>query len=502
MSSDLRTKIAEAYRLAESASLTGLIPYLQHLTIDCRPEPRPAREVYEPWQWGLASKAAPLFEHVAGINHSYAGPYNLWLGMPKGHSKTTFIAQCVNHTLAFSKRSWRGYCFAEDRDQAGLLLEAMLGEARLNPWLKKRLTFKNWDITGANNAHMTIEPADAASSQGIRPDIVVADEVCNWSDEGVWKSIVSGIRKRSTATSGAAFIVLTNAGIKHTWQWKAREIARQSPRWFWYEAPYRLASWMDEAAIRDDRALLPPGMAARLFDNRWMDPGEECGFVTRQEAEACALLGRQRGLVVQDEGRLGKHYFGALDFGSVKDYCVMGICHREVINNVTEIHLDRLDVLRGSRLNPVLVAAVRNWLDTYRKKFHFEQIVVDTHQLQEVYEDYSQLLPMIAWKARGGQENYNMAQVLRSLIVNKQILWPHGCGDIVLNNRPHTFVDELAELIIQPYANGTSYRVNHLPSKHDDRTVCTMMMVTAAVQSERMRHLYTGDLDNPDDPWW
>src|SRR5581483_85060 len=121
--------------------------------------------------------------------------------------------------------------------------------------------------------------------------------------------------------------------------------------------------------------------------------------------------------------------------------------------------VDRMDVVQGSRLNPVPVGWVRTWLNRFRKRYRFDNVVVDPHQLQGVIEEFSGLVPITVWKARGGQENYDMAQVLRSLIVNKQLAWPAGTGDLITAGKTHSLVDELAELIIQTYAGGTAYRM-------------------------------------------
>jgi hypothetical protein len=184
----------------------------------------------------------------------------------------------------------------------------------------------------------------------------------------------------------------------------------------------------------------------------------------------------------------------------VKDRCVACVVHKESGSSSLyhdTVVVDRMDVACGSRLNPVPVSWVRAWLDRYRRKFRFGSVVVDPYQLQSVIEDYSGVVPIAVWKARGGQENYDMAQVLRSLIVNKQLAWPRDAGLLTTAGRDHSLADELAELIVQPYAGGTAYRMQHLPGRHDDRAVATAMAVSACVKSHDRRPLYMGGDESP-----
>lgn len=482
----LREKLAATYAFAEKASASSALSYLQYLTIDASPDPAPFRDIGEPWQWALAKRFAPLFEHVSGVSHEYKGPLNYWLGLPKGHDKSSLLGRFCNYALAFSKRAWSGYVYAEDRDQAALVVEAMTREARLNPWLGKRLEFKHNKVLGACDSHLHVEPADAASAQGPRPDLIIADELVHWSTDEVWKVIVSSLRKRR----GCALAVLTNAGTRYTWQDAVRQTARTSPSWSFYEAPHRLATWMDDAAINEDRKLLPPSMAARLYDNTWTSGDESSIFVTRAEAQACEDLGVEMKLMEKSVGSPGITYFGAIDYGSVRDRAVCALGHREG----DRVIVDVMDVRGGSRATPIPTSWVEGWIDNMRKKFNIGCLLIDPYQMAFILEKYARIVPVEAWQSRGGKGNFEIAQCLRTLIVNHQIAWPRDLGTVHIKGKPHTLVDELSELFIQPYANGSSYRMNHHPSKFDDRAVCLSMLTFAATRMVPRKPLYISDV--------
>ncbi len=470
----LREKLIATYSLYEKISASSALDYLSCITIDASPEPAPFRDLAEPWQWGLAKRFAPVFEHVAGIKKDYKGPLCSWTGCPKGHDKSSMLGRFCNYALAFSRRAWSGYIYAEDRDQAALIVEAMTREARLNPWLGARLEFKHNKVLGACDSHLHVEPADAASAQGPRPDLIVADELVHWSTDEVWKVILSSLRKRK----GCALAVLTNAGTRYTWQDAVRQTAKTSPQWSFYEAPYRLATWMDDEAIAEDRKLLPPSMAARLFDNVWVDPGADNGFVTRAEAQACADLGIEMGLTEKVCAAPGVQYYGAIDFGSTKDRSVCVLGHREG----DLLIIDTMNVRQGSREHPVPTSHIEEWIDQTRRRFPIACLVVDPYQMQFLIEKYSRILPIERWEAKAGKANYIMAQCLRTLILNKQIAWYADAGTIRVKGKPHTFVDELSELLIQAYAGNTTYRMQHLAGHHDDRAVAVSMLAVAATK--------------------
>jgi phage terminase large subunit-like protein len=484
----LSQQIKAAYAHAAKAAALGALHFLQHCVIDSRPEPLPFRERAEPWQWALAAAFAPAFEHVAQVRKDYAGKMNFWVELPKGHDKSSLVARFANWALAFATAPWKGYVYAKDKEQAGYLAEAMRTEAALNPWLERRLTFRHWDIGGRHGASVTIMAADAAGAQGQRPDLLVVDEVVHWPEgkgAELFHNLVSGLRKRP-----CVFVVITNSGTLYTWQHRASETARLSPRWFHYHAPGRLAQWMDEAAIQEDRHLLPPAFAARLYDNVWIEPGLDCGYLTRAEVEKCEALGRMLNLTRREEGSPGVVYGASIDYGAVKDRCVLVVGHQDGTDRVL---LDRMDVWQGTREAPVAIEAVERWLDETRKKFDLGFVIIDPYQMQSTIQRYARLVNLVEWQPRAGKANHEMAQTFRSLVVNEKLAWPAGLGDVVAaNGHRHSLADELCELITRPYAFG--YRADHLPGLHDDRYVASAMLAVQLLKHQARRKLYLSDL--------
>lgn len=484
----LKADIQAAYRVALESSARSPLHYLQHVTIDAKPEPKPYRELAEPWQWGLAQRLEPCFSAVAGITGK-PKLLNYWLTLPKGHDKSSLIGRMMSWALAFTKVPFNGYVAAADKEQAGYLAEAMQVETSLNPWLRTRLQFSNWVVKGMSNSRMTILAADAAGSQGIRPDIIIFDEIVHCAKPDLFHHILSGAEKRQ-----AIVIVITNAGIKFSWQWDAKEQAKNSSFWYVYEAPGPMASWMSQERIADLSKMIPRQEARRLYQNEWVDPGEVDGYLTRSEILNGVELGKELGLGYSEKPEAGNYYVASIDYGAVKDRTCMSLLHMRPDNIIV---VDRLDVIQGSRDNPVQIATVERWLDELRKQYPLAAVIVDPHQMESTIQRFTGLVPIEVWQPRGGKANYEMACAFRLELVNRKLAWYSRCGELVVldkstgNHVIETLEDELLMLQLKPMVYG--FRVDHLPNKHDDRFVSLAMAVVHLVKMAKKRKLPEGE---------
>lgn len=465
----LRERLKAAEQLAEGLAATSSMEYLKHVVIDSKPEPRPFRLLAQPWQWERARRICPAFDSIAGLNPDYAGPLSFGETYPRGHDKTSFLARLCNWLLAFGKRRVTVIAGASDEEQAGLITEAMKVEAGLNPWLWKRLRFYKKVVRGSyTRSELHVQAADAKSAFGLRGDVYVLDEITHWKKSDFWETLLSGRAKMP----GALFFILSNAGLLGTWQHDLWLRLKGDPTWSIYEAPGQMNSWMDPAQIERDRKLLPAGQAKRLFDNQWIDPAEESGYLTRPEVEACELLGMQLGLLPQTRGTPGNEYVFSIDYGPKRDRTVLVVGHQDVVSRL--IVTDRMDVWQGRPDQPVQLAMVRAWLEEQRANFHPCRLVLDPYQMEDIAQTYEQRMPVERFEGRGGKANYELAECLRSLIVNRQLVWYPGCGDLPLDGRMDTLVDELCGLVVKQMTYG--YRIDHELTKHDDRAVALGML--------------------------
>lgn len=499
-----KEQLALYYARAYAESRRSLKAYLRHVVANTSPEPRRWGDVAEPWQWDLLEPLVRPVERLAGVAAGrYDGPRYFWRTLPKGHDKTGGEARLLNWLMVFARRPvpLQLYAVAADADQAGLILQTMQEEAALTRWLNppatKRVVFHR---RGARSRHadLTVLAADAATNQGLRPDLVVADELTCWKSPTLWTSMASGMEKRP----GAVMVVTTNAGVRGSWQEGVLAAARASPRWHVYESPEgrQLASWMDPAGIADLRKTLPPAEAARLFDNRWVDPGEESGYLTRAEAEACAALGAEMGLVYRDRGERGVRYFAAVDYGPTRDRTALVVLHRDRASGV--VCVDHATVLQGCRdRGDVLLADVEAWMRRVRRDFNDPLFVVDPYEMRYVMERLRGTCRMETFRPRAAPSgNHAMAENLRTLAVGRKLAWYPGCADVPAAGGAgrDTLADELAALIVRRTPGG--YRFDHLAGRHDDRAVAVGMAALYCVQSQDADFVQPDVPDPPPEP--
>lgn len=463
MTSDqiLRHRLALSYELARRESRGSPLAYLDRVVIDSRPEPRRFGLVARDWQWRLYRPVVPALRAICGHTPPYGGPRCFWRTLPRGHDKTSHLARLANYGISFAARPVEIVVAAGDSDQAELLKEAMQREAELNPWFGRALKFHRKRVYGPSGV-VKINTADAPTSFGLRAGIYVCDEITHWAKPDLWTALWSGRDK----VPGAMFVVLTNAGMLGSWQHDLLVEAQRDPvTWDVYEAPGQLNSWMSPEEIEKTRRMLPPAEARRLFDNNWIDPAEECGYLTRAELLACEELGAEKGLVFQARGITGQCYVASIDYGPKRDRTALCVAHQDTTTG--HVHVDRLEVWQGSPEAPVLISKVREWLDGVITNFRPLWLVVDPYQMEELIQDYSRRLPVERFESRGGKANYEMAELFRSLIVNRQIAWYPGAGGLPVGGKAETLVDEVAGLVTKQMAYG--YRVDHESTKHDDR---------------------------------
>jgi hypothetical protein len=475
-------EVRRGHELARLRASQGALQYLNEVVIDRAGGPARFADVAEPWQWLLASRVAPALDAIAGVRRvPYEGPRSFWFTLPRGHDKTSQIARLCSWLLAFSRYALRGVVAAADREQSGLLAEFMAAEARLNPWLSPLLKFGNWKVEGLRTgSRMKVLAADSPSSFGLKEDVIVLDELTHWGRSDLWDTLVSGREKRP----GCVLIIISNSGIKRSWQHKLHLEACNSPQWYTYSAPpgAHLASWMNRQKIDELRRMLPPLLARRVLGNEWVDEREDCGFVTWEEAKACedGSLGRE------DRGRPGVTYAIGVDYAPVRDGTGLCVCHLDDEANVV---LDRLDVMQGSAERRVPIQAVESWIDNARRDFPGATLVADPYSLESTLQSREGVMDVVRFEPRAGKANYELAANLRSLIVNRRLrLYPEA-GGVVKDGRLHTLVDELSELHVEQRPAG--WRIQHSASGHDDRTVAVGMAALHLCQTRGRTQILT-----------
>lgn len=464
---DQREVLRLTYALADQDAQTGLEGFLRWWTIDSAPPARFATCV-RPFQIDRMRKLRGAIEQVAGIG-KYDGPRAFWNIASRGYDKSGSIGRMLSWTASYSRYPVEIVVAAGDQDQASIIYDAAKRECDLNPWIAHRIKFKTKRIEGVHNgSSVKILTADAPSSYGLRPDLIICDELTWWEKRDLWDAIFTARQKRPKCV----LVIISNAGMLRSWQHDLYIGAKQDPYWVvWDTDPRTNPTWMDAEAIERDKKLLPRAISKRLYDNIWIDPSEEAGYLLRGEIEACL----RQGLEPHTAPQPMCNYAIGVDYGPRRDRTVLSLLHQDADGVV---YVDECRVLQGSYERPVAIADVEAFLSEKLAIFPNAGIIVDPYQLEGTIQRFSERYSVTRYQARGPVGNYHMAELLRTAILSQRLLWAPGTGaHPSLENED--FTSELSNLIIKQLPSG-KYRFDHEAGCHDDRA-CSVGMALLAL---------------------
>ena len=461
----------------------SLAYYLDNVKIDGATGPVRFGQVAEPWQLRSTQPILAAIEGIAGIA-PYQGKRFFWRDLPQGHDKTSSIARLLNGALAFCRKPLRVGVFAKDSDQANRIWQFARDEARLNPWLGRRLQFVQKKIRGirlptiyqeeVGGGEVTIYDSDYEGNAGHKLDVTICEELTWWPEKA--ERLFDQLYTRRHKIAGSVFVILGNAGLERTWQHRRMLEYRQDPEWDYYRTAGSVAGWIPAAKLARDRRSVVPSIARRLYDNEWVAEDEQT-YLTRTEVEACLARARILGLHPLDRAEPGVKYVLTVDYGPKKDrtaLCIVGLYPDGSVRVV------KLDVLQGKNFpgHTVPLALVRTWVETQYKAFASPAIILDPYQTEQLAQEMEGKRVLHRWEYRGGMRNYQMAEHVRTLVVNKTLLWPEDIGSVLIEDEAgrtirHTLADEFLDLVTRDMPYG--YRWDHKANRHDDRCVAVGM---------------------------
>lgn len=458
MSATPQELVSQYYSLADQLSRWSVGKFLASVVIDSHPNPKRFGEVIEPWQQEIVTPKIAALEGLVGIRE-YTGPRSFLTVLPRGHDKSSLEGRLLAWALCYAPRRMEVALCAADRDQAALVTRAMQVEADLNPWYGKKLDFQRNAVIGPSG-QVDILPADAGSAFGGRYNLIIIDEVTHWKNDKFWGAVVSGRAK----IPGSMLVVVTNAGIKGSWQDELlyQQAKKDPDEWVLFERPGKLASWMTAERVAKDRALLPPILARRVFDNEWVDPAEETGYLSYAEVQAC----------LTDEVRTvpsGAQCVLAVDYGATKDRTAFAVTYQD---GQEVVRVPYLETMQGSPGRPVEIEKVEARIIELVKRFSPKKIFVDPHQMEGTIQKLVKIYPVERVLFRGGAFNCDIATNLRKLIINRKILWNPMVGT--------EFAKELVALVTKITPHG--YRFENISGRHDDQAFAVAVAALESVK--------------------
>jgi len=414
-------------------------------------------EVTQPWQADDFAALETAWLALAGRGAA-TGLRRAYIERPRGHGKTSDMAAQVLWILLYAQAPLSGLVAAADLDQATLLRDSIERLARQNADLCGALKFRQHGIVNSQiGSRLEVISSDVQSSWGALPDFVVCDELSHWPQPDLWHSLYSSAAKKRNCV----LAILTNAGVGRGWQWNVREAARKSAAWYFSSLTGPCAPWIREEDLAEQRELLPATVYDRLWKNIWQEGGGE--FVTLAEAEAC----RDETLFERDRSEPGRRYVAAIDYAEKRDYTVGVVVHREG----RRVVVDRMDVVRPRPHAPVEVAWVENWIERIAAAFPAVTFVIDEYQLVSTIQRYERRFDLRRFEFLSGRGNHALALNLRQLILQRNVRWYPGCGELHAEWGRDDLETELASVVLKQSASGRCRIDHHQDSRHHDDRV-------------------------------
>lgn len=385
---------------------------------------------------------------------------NVWWERPRGHSKTQDAGAVALTQLVLGGQGQRLYFAATDGDQAALAYDSLrqfvLRNELLSSWV--RLLHRQ-AVVEATDSVLTVLAADAASSWGLRPSLVVVDELEAWrgstAEEFFW-ALYTSLGK----VPGRMLICSTAGWDRTSLCWKLREQVQDDPGWI-FSRRGQCASWIGRDFLEQQRRILPDHVYRMLHLNEWAEGAG--AFLTYAEVESIF----DPGLASQSQHKGALHFIG-LDLGLSHDATVALVLHHEERCVV----VDAIQTWQGSPGDRVRLSFVEEWLRQAARDFSPAEVILDPWQAVGLAQRLREAgLKVTEANFTPAYRDKIFLNLLRLVREGKLKCFPH-----------ERLKDELLQLSFTE--KGGNLRVDHRPGGHDDHAVALAMAALAVVEAE------------------
>lgn len=387
----------------------------------------------------------------------------------RGYSKTSDIALDLIWLLIFCQHKIDGMMVAEDMDQARLMLIQAAKIVDNNPWLAdyvdiQKKAIVNKKTGGAFNAWTS----DVGSAWGATPDVVICDEFSHWTSKEWWDVTYSSFGKQ-----GSLIVVGSNACKTGSWQIDLRETFKKDLAWY-CSIPLGAAPWVSQQTLASQKSAIGYLEYLRVLLNEDSATGNT--FIGKSFLEQCVDPDLERQEMGSDHVPT---YFVTVDYAERTDRTVLTVGH---LYDGTVI-IDRMDVIDPLQrpTTTILVSEVIERLDQIDVLFGRHSNIVfvfDKYQMAHVIQCLKAAgKTVVEFEFKGGVGNHQASVLLQQYLMEKQIRWYPGCGEMYDEDGdvwqpqgvPDDLSTELEALIIKDVGGGKRWRFDHVRNKHDDR---------------------------------
>jgi phage terminase large subunit-like protein len=304
-----------------------------------------------------------------------------------------------------------------------------------------------------SGAVLEVLAADDASAWGRRPWLAVADELAQWPPTGGPRRMWEAVSSAAAKVAGARLVVLTTAGDPAHWSRRVLDHALADPLWRVHEVAGP-PPWLDPAKLAEQRRRLPESLYARLFENVWTSAEDR--LVSAEDLDACVVL----------DGPLppvkGRRYVVGVDVGLKHDRTVAAVCHAEPMPGSefgVRVVLDRMQVWQGTRLRPVRLATVEEWI-AHAAAEYGARVLLDPWQAVGMLQRLRGRRVPVREFTFSAQSVGRLASTLHLLLREHALALPDD----------PELLDELANVRLRETSPGV-VRMDHDAGRHDDRAI-------------------------------
>lgn len=388
---------------------------------------------------------------VASLN----GPRRHWLGRTRGYSKTTDVGGLAAALmLTQAPHGARLYAGAADRDQARLLLDALEGFTHRTPEIAGAIRI---EASKAHTATSVLEvlPADAASSFGLKPWVLLIDELCQHDDTPRARRFYEALTTALPKVADSRLVILTTAGDPAHFSRAIYENALAERELWRVSESHDPPAWIDPTLIEAERRRLPVSSFARLWRNEWAQ-SEDAAFPD-DDVRAC----------VAHDGPLepvaATSYVICVDLGWRHDRTVIGVGHRE-LGEEGRVVADRMEVY-AARGGEVDLTAIEERIYELSRRYNAAPVWVDPAQAIALMQ---RLTARGVWTREhtfSQASNTRLALRLLELVRSRRLALPDD----------DALVEELLSVRIVERGPGL-FKLDSAQGGHDDQAVVVGML--------------------------
>lgn len=385
-----------------------------------------------------------------------------YLTRPRGASKTTDLGGVAIAVLLEQLNAGdRAYGLAADRDQGGLLIDAIAGFVGRTDGLAGALQVDNFKVTATHSgATLQILAADEASSWGLKPEFVIVDDFAYWYEtqgpKRLWQSLFSSLIKRPTSR----LVILTAPSDPAHFAYSVLERAKKRRKRWRVSETRGPVPWIAPDDLKEQQAELPAWEYDRLHLGKWR--ASEDRLTTLADLRQCVTLDGPR------EYDATRRYAIGLDVGLKHDRTVVAVASTDG----TRVALDRVAVWQGTRSSPVSLDEVEAWIVEACGRYGRPHVVADPYQAAQLIQRLQRRRVRATEYAFTQQSVSRLAMRLHNLIRDRALDLPAD----------EALLDELAHVRLRETSPGV-YRLDHDASRHDDRAIALSLAAEALSQS-------------------